>query len=168
MIDQADFPGNVQSGGVNYVTGLDVIIIRLADVYLMAAECAAETNDLPTALTLVNKVRIRAGNIPHKQIDGSDAAAYNVQPYPTSAFTTKENALTAIRFERRLELALEGHRFFDLVRWGIAKEEMEAYSSFEGSLIEVYGGLSFSENDNIFPIPQDQIDRSGGNLKQNP
>ena len=168
MIDQADFPGNVQSGGVNYVTGLDVSIIRLADVYLMAAECAAETNDLPTALTLVNKVRIRAGNIPHKQIDGSDAAAYNVQPYPTSAFTTKENALTAIRFERRLELALEGHRFFDLVRWGIAKEEMEAYSSFEGSLIEVYGGLSFSENDNIFPIPQDQIDRSGGNLKQNP
>src|SRR5690606_13769489 len=59
MIDQADFPGNTQSGGTYYVTGLDVIIIRLADVYLMAAECAAETADLSYALTMVNKVRNR-------------------------------------------------------------------------------------------------------------
>jgi len=167
MIDQADFPGNTQSGGTYYVTGLDVIIIRLADVYLMAAECAAETADLPYALTMVNKVRNRAANIPLKQIDGSDAAAYNVQPYPASAFGSKDDALNAIRFERRLELALEGHRFFDLVRWGIAKEELESYSAFEGSFIEIYGGLTFSEKNTIFPIPEDQIDRSGGNLKQN-
>lgn len=167
MIDQADFVGNTQSGGVYYVTALDVIIIRLADVYLMAAECSAETGNLPQARTLVNKVRARANDLPRKQINGSDAAAYNVQPYPESAFGTKEDALKAIRFERRLELALEGHRFFDLVRWGIAKEEMEAYSAFEGSFIEIYGGLSFSEKNHIFPIPEDQIDRSGGNLQQN-
>jgi len=167
MIDQADFPGNVQSGGTNYVTALDVIIIRLADVYLMAAECAAETGDLPYALTLVNNIRNRAANIPFKQIEGSDAAAYNVQPYPASAFGSKEDALKAIQFERRLELALEGHRFFDLVRWGIAKQELESYSAFEGSIIDIYGGLSFSEKNTMFPIPEDQIDRSGGNLKQN-
>ncbi|RAV28499.1 RagB/SusD family nutrient uptake outer membrane protein [Sinomicrobium soli] len=168
LLDQADFAGNTQSGGVYYVTGLDVIIIRLADVYLMAAECATETGDLPYARTLVNNVRKRADNLPRKQINGSDAAAYSVQPYPESAFGSKEDALKAIRFERRLELALEGHRFFDLVRWGIAREELESYSAFEGSLIGIYGGLSFSENDTVFPIPQDQIDRSGGALKQNP
>ena len=76
--------------------------------------------------------------------------------------------LEALKQERMHELAFEGLRWFDLVRWGIAKEELETYSAFEGSLIEVYNGLSFSEKNNIFPIPQDQIDRIGGNLQQNP
>ncbi|MGV3762839.1 RagB/SusD family nutrient uptake outer membrane protein [Parapedobacter sp.] len=165
MIDQADFAGNVQSGGVNYVTALNVNIIRLADVYLMAAECAAETGDLAYALARVNNVRARAAKLPHKSVGGTPVAAYDVQPYP--AFSDKAYALNAIRFERRLELALEGHRFFDLVRWGIAKEVLEGYSAFEGSLISSYGGLQFTEADNYFPIPQDQIDRSGGALTQN-
>lgn len=165
MIDQADFPGNTQSGGTNYVTSLNVNIIRLADVYLMAAECAAETGDLAYALARVNNVRARAAKLPHKSVGGAPVAAYNVQPYP--AFASKEYALDAIRFERRLELALEGHRFFDLVRWGIAKEVLEAYSAFEGSLISSYSGLQFTEKNNYFPIPQDQIDRSGGVLVQN-
>ena len=166
MIDQADFPGNTQSGGVTYVTALDVNIIRLADVYLMAAECAAETGDLAYALARVNNVRARAAKLPHKSVGGAPVAAYDVQPYPT--FASKEYALDAIRFERRLELALEGHRFFDLVRWGIAKEVLEGYSDFEGSIINSYSGLQFTESDNYFPIPQDQIDRSGGALVQNP
>lgn len=166
MIDQADFPGNTQSGGITYVTALDVNIIRLADVYLMAAECAAETGDLAYALARVNNVRARAAKLPHKMVDGVPVAAYDVQPYP--AFPSKEYAMEAIRFERRLELAMEGHRFFDLVRWGIAKEVLEGYSEFEGSLIAAYGGLQFTESDHYFPIPQDQIDRSGGALQQNP
>jgi len=165
MIDQADFPGNVQSGGTNYVTSLNVNIIRLADVYLMAAECAAETGDLAYALARVNNVRARAAKLPHKTVGGTPVAAYNVQPYP--AFGDKTHALNAIRFERRLELALEGHRFFDLVRWGIAKEVLEGYSAFEGSLISSYSGLQFTEKNNYFPIPQDQIDRSAGALVQN-
>lgn len=166
MIDQADFSGNVSNDG-NYVTSLNVNIIRLADVYLMAAECAAQTNDLPYALKMVNAVRERASKIPHKKIDGKDAAAYNVKPYPT--FPDKDYAMKAIRFERRLELALEGHRFFDLVRWGIAKEVLDSYSAFEGSHISLYQGVTFdAEKDTYFPIPQAQIDRSGGVLKQNP
>ncbi len=165
MIDQADFAGNTQSGGTNYVTSLNVNIIRLADVYLMAAECAAEAGDLAYALARVNNVRARAAKLPHKSVGGAPVAAYNVQPY--AAFTGKEHALDAIRFERRLELALEGHRFFDLVRWGIAKQVLEGYSTFEGSFIGAYGGLTFSEKNNYFPIPQDQIDRSGGALVQN-
>ncbi|MFT4094639.1 MAG: RagB/SusD family nutrient uptake outer membrane protein [Niabella sp.] len=165
MIDQADFTGNTASGGANYITSLNVNIIRLADVYLMAAECAAQTQDLAYALARVNNVRNRAANIPYKTVGSTNAAAYNVQPYP--AFATKEYALNAIRFERRLELALEGQRFFDLVRWGIAKDVLESYSSFEGSIISAYGGLNFEDKDNYFPVPQDQIDRSGGALTQN-
>lgn len=165
MIHQSDFAGNTQAGGVNYVTGLDVNIIRLADVYLMAAECAAETGDLAYALARVNNVRVRAANIPAKTVGGTNAAAYDVKPY--LAFATKEYALNAIRFERRLELALEGHRYFDLVRWGIAKETLESYSTFEGSLVAAYGGLTFSDRNTYFPIPQEQIDRSGGALVQN-
>lgn len=165
MIDQADFAGHTQSGGVNYVTSLNVNIIRLADVYLMAAECAAETGDIPYALARVNNVRARAAKIPDKKVGNTNAAAYNVKPYP--AFVTKDQALNAIRFERRLELALEGHRFFDLVRWGIAKDVLESYSAFEGSFISSYKGLTFTDKNNQFPIPQSQIDRSDGALIQN-
>lgn len=165
MIDQADFAGNTQSGGVNYVTSLNVNIIRLADVYLMAAECAAKTGDLAYALARVNNVRARAAKIPVKTVGGTQAAAYNVKPY--LAFPDEQYALNAIRFERRLELALEGHRFFDLIRWGIAKETLESYSAFEGGIISAYGGLTFTDKNNYFPIPQDQLDRSGGALVQN-
>lgn len=165
MIDKADFKGNVSNDG-NYVTSLNVNIIRLADVYLMAAECAVQgNNDLAYALARVNDVRKRAAKIPHKKVNGTDAAAYNVKPYPS--FPTKEYAMKAIRFERRLELALEGQRFFDLVRWGIAKEVLNSYSKFEGTYITLYEGTTFKDKNDYFPIPQAQIDRSGGALTQN-
>ncbi|GAB3007660.1 RagB/SusD family nutrient uptake outer membrane protein [Niabella terrae] len=164
MIDQADFAGNIVTGTPS-ITALNVNIIRLSDVYLMAAECAAENNDLAYALARVNNVRNRAAKLPFKKIGGSNAAAYKINPYP--GFANKDYALNAIRFERRLELALEGHRFFDLVRWGIAKQALDAYSVFEGGLISAYSGLNFEEKDNYFPIPQEQIDRSGGALTQN-
>jgi len=164
MIDQADFPGNTQSGA-NYVTSLNVNLIRLADVYLLAAECAAEADDLDYALARVNDVRNRAAKLPPRMINGTPAAAYKVSPYP--AFPNKTYALDAIRFERRLELALEGHRFFDLVRWGIFKEAIESYSAFEGSIINVYGGVTLTDRNRYFPIPQQEIDRSSGALTQN-
>lgn len=164
MIDQADFPGNT-ANGEPYITSLDINIIRLADVYLMAAEAALET-DLNYALDRVNDVRLRAAKIPHKEVNGKPAAAYDVQPYPS--FPDQDYAMKAIRFERRLELALEGHRFFDLVRWNAAKEVLESYSVFEGNYLDLNKGLDFKEHNNYFPIPQEQVDRSGGSLKQNP
>ena len=99
------------------LSALNVHIIRLADVYLMYAEACAETNDLGTALEYVNKVRTRAANPDGfvKLPDGSNAANYTIQPYP--AFASQADALRAIRFERKLELGMEGVRFFDLVRW---------------------------------------------------
>lgn len=165
MIDEADFPGNVGSDG-NYVTALNWNVIRLSDVYLMAAESDVQLGNLDGALTLVNEVRERAALIPHKTVNGSDAAAYNVQPYPS--FPDKDYAMQAVRFERRIELAMEGQRFFDLVRWGIAKQVLDSYNQFEGTYIPLYKGVTFQDINTIFPIPQEQIDRSGGALKQNP
>ena len=151
--------------GENYLTGLDVNIIRLADVYLMAAECEVEAGNLTGALTLVNAVRARAAKLaPKKTADNVNAAQYMVKPY--DSFANADYARKAVRFERRLELALEGHRFFDLVRWGIAKVSLENYSEFEGKYLSSYKGLVFPESSEYWPIPQVEIDRSDGALTQ--
>ncbi len=157
--------GTETVAGAPYITSLNVNIIRLADVYLMAAECYIEQNNLPAALALVNNVRNRAAKLPLKRIGNSRAAKYNVQPYV--AFASQAEARNAVRFERRLELALEGHRFFDLVRWGIAKQTLESYSAFEGGILSAFNGIVIEAKDEYFPIPQQQIDRSQGALKPN-
>ncbi|MFD2555226.1 RagB/SusD family nutrient uptake outer membrane protein [Sphingobacterium tabacisoli] len=163
MIKQSQFPGNVVAGE-NYITGLDVNIIRLADVVLMAAECAVEASDLEKARKYVNMVRERANTLPRKQVGGVNTADYLVKPY--SSFPDQTYARNAVRMERRLELALEGHRYFDLVRWGIAKQVLESYSAFEAKFLPYYGGLTYQPHNAYFPIPQTEIDRSGGTLKQ--
>lgn len=73
-----------------------------------------------------------------------------------------------------LELAMEEHRFFDLVRWGIADTEINAYLQKEQRLRSYLKGASFKKNKNeYFPIPQSEIDKRAGSdgvtkLKQNP
>ncbi|WP_316833194.1 RagB/SusD family nutrient uptake outer membrane protein [Pedobacter aquatilis] len=164
-IEAAQIASGTAPGSTN-VTGLNVNLIRLGDIYLMAAECAVETGDLPRALALVNAVRQRAAKIVPQTINGSAAAVYRVNPYPS--FPDAAYARTAVRFERRLELAMEGHRFFDLVRWGIAKQTLESYFAFEGGYFDYLKGIVFESRDEYFPLPQDQIDRSNGTLKQSP
>lgn len=164
MIKESQFTGNVVPGE-NYITGLDVNIMRLADVILMAAECAVEMGNLPKALGYVNMVRERADNLPRKAVNGVEVADYSVKPYPS--FPNAEYARKAVRMERRLELALEGHRFYDLVRWDIAKQVIEDYSAFEGQHLPFYKGITYKPHSGYFPIPQTEIDRSSGTLSQN-
>jgi hypothetical protein len=164
-IEAAQISSGTAPGTTN-VTGLNVNLIRLGDVYLMAAECAVEKGDLARALTLVNAVRARAAKITPQSINGAPAAAYKVSEY--LSFPNDTYARNAVRFERRLELAMEGHRFFDLVRWGIAKQTLESYFSFESGYFDYLKGLSIESRDEYFPLPQDQIDRSKGTLKQSP
>ncbi len=165
MIPQSQFSTNA-APGENYLTGLDVNIIRLADVWLMAAECEVEAGNLAGALKLVNDIRNRAAKLePKKTAGGVNAAAYNVKPY--ASFASQDAARNAVRTERRLELAMEGHRFFDLVRWGVAKSVLESYSAFEGTHLSAYKGLSYSAKSDYWPLPQVEIDRSNGALKQN-
>ncbi|QXU40411.1 RagB/SusD family nutrient uptake outer membrane protein [Pedobacter sp. D749] len=164
-IDAAQISSGTAPGTTN-VTGLNVNLIRLGDVYLMAAECAVEKGDLARALTLVNIVRARAAKITPQSINGVPAAAYMVSEYVS--FPNDTYARNAVRFERRLELAMEGHRFFDLVRWGIAKQTLESYFAFEGGYFNYLKGITIEARDDYFPLPQDQIDRSKGTLKQSP
>lgn len=165
MVNKSQFSLHTVAGEA-YITGLDVNIIRLADIYLMAAECAVELGQLDVALGYVNAVRERAANIPIKSVNDTAVAAYDVKPYP-SFLNDKNYARKAVQMERRLELALEGHRFYDLVRWGIAKAVLESYSTFEGYFLPFYNGLNYKMHNDYFPIPQAEIDRSGGNLRQN-
>ncbi len=146
-------------------------IIRFADVLLMAAEAEVEAGSLTKALDYVNQVRRRAANAEFwvKTEGGADAANYVISEY--TSFPDQNFARDAVRFERKLELSGEGHRFFDLVRWGIAAEELNAYLAYESTLLVTkFGGASFTAGKNeYYPIPQVQIDIQGPEiLPQNP
>jgi starch-binding outer membrane protein, SusD/RagB family len=160
--------------GTNWATGLTATnyqIMRFADVLLMAAEAEVEAGSLEKARGYVNRVRARAAK-PATWVPGA-AATYVINTY-TGPWTDQAFARTAVRFERKLELAMEGHRFFDLVRWGIADVAINAFLNYEKTKLPAgYGSASFTKGKNeYFPIPQRQIDLevSGGTsaLTQNP
>ena len=150
---------------------MNYTIIRFADVLLMAAEAEIEAGSLDKALEYVNQVRARASNSDYwvKNPDGSNAANYQIELY--GSFASKADATKAVQMERKLELSGEGHRFFDLVRWGIAADELNAYLQYESKyLVTKFGGASFTSGKNeYYPIPQTQIDIQGSDvLSQNP
>ncbi len=145
---------------------------------LWAAEAEVESGgSLNKAEDYVNMIRNRAANRDgwvHTYIDPNDpskgftnipAANYFIMPYPEGYFQSqgKDYALKAVRYERMLELGMEGHRFFDLVRWGIANTEINAYLQKEKISRTYLNGAVFTPNKNeYFPIPQTQIDLSTG------
>ena len=166
---------------------INVLIIRFADVLLMAAEAEANAGSLAKAEEYVNRVRSRAADKTgwlYKYIDeknplagfsATPAANYSIKPYPTGTLTSKgkDYALKAIYYERDIELAMEGHRFFDLVRWGIADQQINSFFGYESKLTtDLAGGRFVKGKNEYFPIPQYQIDMSVvsgvAKLKQNP
>lgn len=177
----------------NQSTSNNYNYIRFADVLLMAAECEVELGNLPQARIYVNQVRARVSDPAtwvHTYVDNADpskgftttaAANYKIGLYP--AFPSAEYAREAVRFERRLELAMEGHRFFDLQRYsidwtantnnGYMADVLNKYISRENAFYapnkySILDGARFVKGqDEVFPIPQTQIDISGGALKQN-
>jgi len=163
---------NTLTDGSSWTRGyatMNFNIIRYADVLLMAAEAEIEAGSLAKALEYVNLVRARAANPAGFVMKGGVAEAnYVISPY--SAFADKATAQKAVRMERMLELATEGHRFFDLVRWGTDVTTLNAYLSYESKfLVTKFGGASYQATDKYLPIPQAQIDIQGTSiLKQNP
>jgi hypothetical protein len=105
-------------------SGKNWAIIRYADVLLFKAEALIELGRSMEALPLINQVRQRAANSEAllKQTNGSTISNYKISTYQpgVNCNWTADFARQALRFERRLEFAMEGYRFFDLVRWGIA------------------------------------------------
>ncbi|WP_423998768.1 RagB/SusD family nutrient uptake outer membrane protein [Maribacter sp. IgM3_T14_3] len=153
-----------QHAGINYH------IIRFADVLLMGAEAAVETNDLASALTWVNLVRNRAKNMTYIQNEAGDADAANYVIEPYTSFADQAFARKAVRHERRLELSMEGHRLFDLYRWGNGVEVINEYITNESRTIANFGtkANAFEAKNEVLPIPLTAIDLSGGILEQNP
>ncbi len=160
------------SSWTNGYSAINYNIIRFADVLLMAAEVEIEVGSLETARTYINRVRTRAANRTTwvKAPDGTNAANYVISNY-TTPFASKEAARTAVQFERKLELSGEGHRFYDLVRWGNAAQVLNAFIAYESQRLPTgYAGARFTAGkDEYMPIPQTQIDYQGRDvLKQNP
>ncbi len=144
------------------------IVLRYADVILMRAEALIELNREQEALPLINMIRERAKNsitfIPY-------AKNLNISLYQNgvNCVWNKDFARQALRWERRLELAMEGNRFFDLVRWGIASQVMNSYFNSESARRSFLAAGKFDKNqDEYIPIPQQQINFTNGVYKQNP
>ncbi|MDE7343528.1 MAG: RagB/SusD family nutrient uptake outer membrane protein, partial [Muribaculaceae bacterium] len=147
-------------------------IIRYADLLLYKAEALIELggNGLEEARTLINRVRSRAMNSAYvKDFNDptKDAANYKIGLYPASGWT-QDYARQALRTEMRLEKAMEGERFFDLVRWGIARETMNRYYQAEQDNRIYYAGATFDMGEEYFPVPVAQYNFSGGKYVQNP
>lgn len=134
--------------GYNSGWWMNLRILRYADVVLMYAEAANEvggTANTTISLTALNSIRARARN-------------GNATLLPNVVTTDQTQLRNAIKKERRVELAMEYDRFFDLVRWGDSQSALSAVGKVNFSAIR----------DNLLPIPQAQIDLSKGLLKPNP
>ena len=161
-------------------SGLNYQIIRYASVLLWRAEALVELGRQDEARPLINQIRARAKNSPYVtawtdtekfpqavNIDGF-AAKYEIEEYPADGWT-QDYARKAVRFETRLELALEGERFFDLVRWGIMADTMNRFIEVEKDDRVYYDGVSYKAGrDEYFPIPVTQYNLTGGTYVQNP
>ncbi len=179
------------SGWSDWPNAIDVPLIRYADVLLMAAECEIETNgSLTDANTWINLVRARA----QKYVQGAGTSEANISealPAPAGgitsatvnatnykiglwpAFASQAAARDALRWERRLEFAMEGSRYFDLVRWGIAATVLNAYVNVEKTKLACYAGAeTYGDKHKLFPIPAVEIELSKiegqAQLVQNP
>lgn len=156
------------------VSAINTNIIRFAEVLLWRAEIMAALGEGDLGVSLVDRVRTRAAN-PNdfvKELDGSGnptatpAANYVVGTYGT--FSGQDQAIKAVAHEYRIETALEGHRFFDLVRRGKAAQVLNSYLSVETTKRPHLSSASFTPGVNErYPIAQIVIAVSNGQLKQN-
>lgn len=157
---------------------VNIHIYRYADALLLLAEAAVEEGgaiNLQLAEDIVNEIRTRAGQV--AQGPGDDLnnmtvpiddpsitwADYEIETYPTGTFVTQgqDFARQAVRVERRLELAMEGHRFFDLRRWGIAQDVINPYIQVEQNRRSFLSAAAeFTAKYNLYPIPTEQIELS--------
>jgi len=141
-------------------------MIKFSSVILWLAECEAELGNLAAAETYVNLIRNRAKNSAKQD----PAVNTSVEPWPAGTFATRGQpfAINAVRFEQRLEFAMEGHRYFDLVRWGIAEKVLNTYVAKEAVAGVDNNSRSFTKRNYLagkvflprhvmYPIPQDEI-----------
>jgi hypothetical protein len=158
-------------GWANYqLNAQNTHLYRYADVLLFLAEAEVEGGSLDRAREVINLLRERAGNCAQgpdgvaisTTIDDAaiDWASYKVEQY-TAPWTDQAVARTAVRFERRIELAMEGNRLYDLRRWGVAADVLNAYVAKEKTRRNyLTSAAAFSDRHKLYPIPIVQIELS--------
>lgn len=148
-------------------TSKNVDFIRYADVLLFKAEALIQLNQVDAGVTIINQIRTRAAASTQRQLDAGASDVYNVGMYPMGM--SKTDAFKALMFERRLEFGMEGPRFFDLVRWGMAEPVLNGYLAVEKTRKDFLANAQFTAGrDEYYPIPQREIDFTGGLYVQNP
>ncbi len=150
-------------------------VFRYTDVMLMRAEALVELNRLGEARTIINDIRQRAKNSIGKHISYA-ADQCDIALYPESYFQTKDQARQCLRWERRLEMAMENGRYFDLRRWGIASQTLNKFFETEQNVeydgqtyAQYYKDAHFSAGKNeYYPVPYNQLYYVPGLYSQNP
>ena len=150
-------------------------VFRYTDVMLMRAEALVELNRLSEARTIINDIRQRAKNSVGKHISYA-ADQCDIALYPESYFKTKDQARQCLRWERRLEMAMENGRYFDLRRWGIASQTLNKF--FETEQTVEYDGQTYAQyykdahyttgKNEYYPVPYNQLYYVPGLYSQNP
>ena len=148
-------------------TSKNIDFIRYADVLLFKAEALIQLGQADAGIAIINQIRTRAAESTQRQIAAGASNVYNVGMYPMGM--SQPDAFKALMFERRLEFGMEGPRFFDLVRWGMAEPVLNAYLAVEKTRKDFLTNAQFTAGrDEYYPIPQREIDFTGGLYKQNP
>lgn len=142
------------------------ILMRAADVLLLYAEAALESGHTADAKWALSEVRTRA----RANADPAVAGALPEFPNYRGYTDTPESLREALRHERRVELAMEGHRWFDLVRWGIAAQVMDketgSYGKNEDEIVRAEMARFIAGVHELFPIPSEEINLNP--MEQNP
>jgi len=153
-----------------WASSMNRVVFRYADVLLMRAEALAQLGQTTEAITLVNQVRKRAADMMNASIVSTYPNKYGVH-YAVGMYNgsySKEEAMAIVKTERRLELAMESERFFDLVRWGDAATVLNRYYSEESQKMNFLDGSQFTANKNEYlPVPWEQMAASNGHYTQN-
>ncbi|MBQ7512280.1 MAG: RagB/SusD family nutrient uptake outer membrane protein [Prevotella sp.] len=153
-----------------WASSMNRIVFRYADVLLMRAEAQAQLGNTAEAVTLVNQVRDRAAGMMTNSVVAGYPNKYGVH-YAVGKYNgtyDKNETLRIVKTERRLELALESERFFDLVRWGDAATVINKYYTDESRTMDFLSGSAFTADKNEYiPVPYEQIAASNGHYQQN-
>ena len=153
-----------------WASSMNRVVLRYADVLLMRAEAQAQLNNITEAIALVNQVRARAAGMMTNSVVAGYPNKYGVH-YAVGQYSSsynKDEAMKIIKMERRLELAMECERFFDLVRWGDAATVINKFYTVESETMNFLKGSMFTANKNEYlPIPYEQISASNGHYTQN-
>ena len=153
-----------------WASSMNRIVFRYADVLLMRAEAMVQLGQISEAITLINQVRDRAAGLAKNSVVANYPSKYGVH-YAVGKYKdsySKDEAMKIVKMERRLELAMESERFFDLVRWGDAATVINKFYTDESRTMNFLSGSVFTADENEYlPIPYEQIAASNGNYEQN-